>query len=81
MRKERLRGVMRGNVGRFRNFAPGSARRTLGRRIARLLQLYELSQGQDGFVQEIKKKLVTPLPRFNWLPGGFTYWRNRVTGQ
>lgn len=80
MPKENFRGVVRGSVARFRNFVPGSARRMLSRRIDRLLALYESRFGKETFVLEIRKKMETPLPRFNWLPGGFAYWRSRITG-
>jgi hypothetical protein len=79
MPRENLRGVVRGSVARFRNFAPGGARRMLYRRIERLLALYESRFDEDAFVQEINRKVNTPLPRYNWLPGGFAHWRSRIT--
>ena len=76
--RETLRGVVRGNVGRFRNFVPSSAKRTLGRRIERLIAVYETRFGHDAFAQDIKNKVVIPMPRSNWLPGGFAHWRSRI---
>lgn len=78
--RETLRGVVRGSVARFRNFVPSSAKRTLGRRIERLIAVYETRFGNDAFAQDIMKKVATPMPRFNWLSGGFAYWRSRITG-
>ncbi len=78
--QETLRGVVRGSVARFRNFVPSSAKRTLSRRIKRLIAVYEARFGNDAFAQDIMKKVASSMPRFNWLPGGFPHWRSRITG-
>lgn len=79
MPKETLRGVIRGSVYRFRIFFPGSTRRSLNRRIERLLALYELRYGKDTFAKEIRANVDIPLARTNWLLGGFVHWRSRIT--
>jgi hypothetical protein len=75
--RERLRGVVRGSVYRYRNLVPGGVRRTLRRRLERLLRLYELRFKGDGFMEQMKERVATPLPRRDWLPGGYAHWRTR----
>ena len=77
MRMESLRGVVRGGVTRFRNTIYGSPKRMLYRRIQRQLAFYQSRFGQDAFVKDVKLKLIAPLPRSNWLPGGYAFWRRR----
>lgn len=78
MPKENLRGAVRGSTSRYRRFLPCPAKRVLGRRIERLLALYQLRFGQDDFVRDITKKCFEPSARNNWLPGGFAHWRVRL---
>lgn len=78
MPRESFRGMVRGSVARFRNFAPGGARRMLARRIDRLLALYQLRFGTDSFLQDVRGKMVVRAPRSQWLPGGFAHWRDRT---
>lgn len=81
MEKEGLRGALRGRVARFRRFFPSAAKSALGRQIQRLLSMYQVRFGHDSFILEILERRIAPVPRPNWLPGGYAHWRSRITGR
>lgn len=76
--RETFRGAIRGCLSRWRNFVPSTARQILWRRFNRLLALYTRRFGSDEFTTQVVQSSCTPLPRMNWLPGGFANWRARI---
>jgi hypothetical protein len=81
MPRESLRGVVRGTVHRLRGLIPGPLKRRVHRRAIRLLTFYAHRFGQEAFIIEQQAKLLMPLPRRNWLLGGYAYWRRGITDQ
>lgn len=76
--REFLRGAIRGAAARERLLHPSAARRMQRRIRHRLVRAYELRFGHDAFVDKFAVAKVAPLPRSNWLPGGYAWWRERI---
>jgi hypothetical protein len=79
--REYLRGAIRGAAARERLLHPSAARQMQRRIRLRLVRAYELRFGRDAFVTKFAIAKIAPLPRSNWLAGGYAWWRERIFGR
>lgn len=79
MPKERLRGAIRGTAWRERGLVPGGIKTRLRRRRRRLVEIYVKRFGLDDFATPFTAIRLPSIDRPRFLPGGYAWWRERLT--